>query len=404
MPEVAAQAPALSLVDGEAFRTNAFWATLAHLRAHDPVSWHPEEDGFWAVTLYEDVVAVYRDTATYSSQGGMHLRSEPEAIAAVAGQMLIVSDPPRHTHAKRVLGSLFDAESVARFASGVDAVVEEALADALERETVDFVEVAALLPTRVICAALGVPRSQWDMLGAATTAAFEALDPAARRRANSEIFFFFEDLVASRKRRPGEDIVSRLHEANAADARAHGRSPLTDTQLVVNLHGVLSGANETTRYSAAGGVLEVARDVGLLTQLRQAEPYELDLAVEEVLRWTVPGLHAMRTVTRPARLRGRDLEPGDRVTIWNASANRDERVFERAHTFDLRRTPNRHLSFGSGRHLCLGARLGRLELRVLLRALGRSAGSLELVGAPEYNSSNFTWGLVRLPVRLGRRS
>jgi cytochrome P450 len=134
--------------------------------------------------------------------------------------------------------------------------------------------------------------------------------------------------------------------------------------------------------------------------LRAAGPEGVPAAVEEVLRWTVPGVHALRTAMKPARIGGVAIAPGERVTVWNGSANRDETVFVDADRFRVDRSPNRHITFGSGRHLCLGARLARLELAAFLAELVENVDSIELRGAPCYNASNFTWGLRGLAVAL----
>jgi cytochrome P450 len=122
--------------------------------------------------------------------------------------------------------------------------------------------------------------------------------------------------------------------------------------------------------------------------------------VEEILRWTVPGMHTLRTATRPVILGGVEIQPGDRVANWNGSANRDEEVFTDPAAFRVDRSPNRHITFGAGRHLCLGARLARLEMASFLRELLDRVDAIELTGESVINASNFTWGLLRLPVRL----
>jgi cytochrome P450 len=175
---------------------------------------------------------------------------------------------------------------------------------------------------------------------------------------------------------------------------------LTDEEIVFNCNGVLAGANETTRYSTAGGVLALAENPDQWRALRAGGEAAIPAAVEEILRWTVPGVHVLRTATRPATVGGVPIGVGDRVTIWNVSANRDEAVFADADRFLVDRSPNRHITFGAGRHLCLGARLARLELAAFLSELLDRVEKIELRGKPRYNASNFTWGLRELPLRL----
>ncbi len=385
----------IDLTDDSAFGDSAFWPTMEWLREHDPVHWHKAGGGFWAVTRYADAVNVYRDSDIFSSRYGMRLDTNPDAVAAVSQRMLIVSDPPEHTQLKRVLNkSVFpdDLDGLVRD------IVRELLAEALEARELDIVEVIRRLPTRVVCALLGVARPDWDWLGRTMNGAFEDPDEEARAGNHAEIFLYFTELLTERRANPGTDFISRV----ATDRRetADGERELTDEEIIVNCNGVMAGGNETTRYSAAGGLLALTRNPDQWELLRSSGPDVIPTAVEEILRWTTPGVHVMRTAMRPTRIGERDIAVGDRVTVWNVSANRDERAFPDAGRFRIDRTPNRHLTFGGGRHLCLGAKLARLELAIFLEELVAQVASVELIGKPEFTASNFTWGCRSLPVRL----
>ncbi|GGS53594.1 MULTISPECIES: cytochrome P450 [Streptomyces] len=393
----------VDLLDPDLFAANAFWPTLRHLRQQAPVHWHdhPDGGGFWVVTRYDDIVAVYTDHDSFSSRYGMRLDSNPEAVSAVAQRMLIVSDAPDHTRLKRVLAGAFAPNEMPRFEALVRQVVRETVTEALDRVEFDFIDIAKQVPNRVVCAFMGVPRADWEWLGDIATEAFEGADEQARSGAHSEIFLYFGELLGERRRSPGEDFLSRIAADGALSEETGERRPLTDEEIVFNCNGVLAGANETTRYSAAGGVLAFMENPGQWNLLRSASgPEAIPAAVEEILRWTVPGVHAMRTALRPARVGGVDIAPGDRVTVWNASANRDESVFADPDAFLVRRTPNRHITFGAGRHLCLGARLARLELGVLFEELTSRVKEFRPTGQALFNASNFTWGVRSLPVAV----
>lgn len=392
----------VNLLDSELFAKDAFWPVLRWLRQNEPVYRHPEPEGpgFWAVTRHRDIMSVYADTQSFSSRFGMRLDSDADAVAAVSQRMLIVSDPPDHTHLKRVLQKSFGPAALPRMEGLVRQVVAEVIQEAVEAGEVDFIDVAKKIPNHVVCTLMGIPREDWEWIGDLTTDAFESPDEAERSGAHGEIFLYFTDLLQQRREQPGDDLVSVIaNERRVADVPG-GERPLSDEEIVFNCNGVLAGANETTRYSAAGGVLAFVRNPDQWAVAREGGPDVAALAGEEILRWTTPGVHAMRTVMRPARVGGARVEPGDRVTLWNVSANRDEDVFDEPDRFVADRKPNRHIAFGHGPHLCLGARLARMELAAFVTELAQRVERIELTGEPLYNASNFTWGLRRLPVRL----
>lgn len=394
----------IDLLDPEPFRRDDFWDTFAWLRANEPVYRHPEPggDGFWVLSKHRDIVNVYADSDTFSSARGMRLGSEPAAVAAVTQRMLIVSDAPHHTRLKRALYQAFGPQQMPRLEALVVGVVADLVAEAAEAGELDFIDLAKQLPNRVVCAMMGIPRADWAWIGALTTDAFDSPDETVRSNAHSEIFLYFIELLAERRARPGTDLVSQIAHDTLVDEGDGTERPLSDEEIVFNCNGVLSGANETTRYSAAGAVHMFARLPEQWELLRRRGPEGIAPAVEEILRWTTPGVHALRTALRDTEIAGTPVAAGDRVTLWNVSANRDEDVFTDPHAFRVDRRPNRHVAFGHGRHLCLGARLARFELGALLTEMLGALDGFELTGPALFNSSNFTWGITSLPVRLLR--
>ncbi|PWK69402.1 cytochrome P450 [Streptomyces sp. CG 926] len=396
----------IDLLDPGPFGRNDFWPTFTWLRAHSPVHWHPEagseDGGFWVLSRHRDIMKVYADSDTFSSARGMRLGSDPAAVAAVAQRMLIVSDVPHHTRLKRALHQAFGPQQMPRLEAMVDKVVGELVAEAVERDELDFIDLAKQLPNRVVCAMMGIPRADWAWIGALTTDAFDSPDDEVRTNAHSEIFLYFIELLAERRARPGDDLVSQIAHDTLVDEGDGVERPLSDHEIVFNLNGVLSGANETTRYSAAGAVHMFAEHPDQWRLLRGLGQDGIAPAVEEILRWTTPGVHALRTAVRDTEINGIPVAAGARVTLWNVSANRDEDVFADPHAFRVDRRPNRHVAFGHGRHLCLGARLARFELGALLTEMLGALDGFELAGPVTFNSSNFTWGINALPVRLLR--
>lgn len=394
----------IDLTDPGLFERDEFGEVFAWLRANEPVYRHEEPGGpgFWVLTRYADVTHVYGDDDLFSSQRGMRLDSTPEAVDAVAGRMLIVTDPPDHTRLRQVVGRAFGRSAMPRIERVVADVVRTVMADAVEQGEVDFLDVAKKIPNHVVCALMGLPREHWEWVGDTTTEAFDAPGDTDRVVAYGELFLLFTELLMERREQPGDDFISMIAQARQRERGGADGRELTDEEIIFNCNGVLAGANETTRYSMAGAVLELVRDPAHWAWLRTAGPAGIASAVEEILRWTCPGVHALRTVTRPTVIGGVPITAGDRVTIWNASANRDESVFADPDRFRPDREQNRHLTFGAGRHFCIGARVARLELTAFLTELLSTVDRIEQTGEPRYNSSNFTWGLRTLPVRLVR--
>ncbi|WP_218923788.1 cytochrome P450 [Streptomyces sp. rh34] len=374
------------------------------LRATAPVHWndHPHGGGFWAVMTHAPAVQVYRDNHTFTSERGMRLGSHPQAVAAAAGRMLIVTDPPRHSQVRKTMNPAFTPRRTAALEHTMREVLEPLLDAALEKGTVDFVdEVAAVLPSAIVCHLMDIgQRERLSLVELSSTAFGSSLgangcpvSPSARTLANAEIFRFYRDLLARRRAAPGEDVVSLLAEGMADGA------PLTDQEILLNCNGLLTGANETTRLSSAAGLLALMDNPGQWQRLRDRE-VDLDTAVDEILRWSTPAMHVVRVARTTTVIGGQTVRAGEQVAIWNPSVNRDESVFDQPHTFDLGRRPNRHLAFGLGNHFCIGASLARVELRVFLHVLLDKVAGARLAGPIRRMRSNFMWGIESLPVTL----
>lgn len=370
------------------------------LRASPGLHWNRDttaRSGFWAVTRYDDAIRVYRDSARFSSEGGMRLDTEPNAIAAAAGRMLIVTDQPRHGKLRAVLASTFSPQGLRKLRAGIDEVAMSLVVEATERGRLEFVnDVAAKLPVAVVCSLLGVPRNDWSEMHLLTSTAFgnTHAGEAERAAAHASIFMYYAELIEDRRKSPADDLVSLLTQAQI-DERL-----LTDDEIVLNCDGLLTGGNETTRH-ASSRAAQVFAERPEAWEVLKTHPEMVPTAVEELLRWASPGLHVLRTATTRI-LFDADTEilPGQQVAIWNGAANRDPDAFDAAEEFDVGRSPNRHLALGYGRHACLGGALARFELEALLRALLSTVDSFELDGKPIGLRSNFMWGLVALPVIL----
>jgi cytochrome P450 len=393
----------IDLADPTLYEVGDPLAVWRRLRNECPIYWNEpspfSDQGFWALTRYEDEARVLRDTTSFTSEQGMLIGHVDEAARKASGRMLVVTDPPRHTKIRRIIHSGFTPRMVARLEANMRQTVDELLSRALELETFDFVrEVAVHLPASVICDMMGVPREDWERMISLTSAAFgwdveqeQSSSAQARAIAHAEIFLYYSDLVRLRRGDPGDDLVSALTKGTV-DGEF-----LSDEDIVLNCDGLVTAGNETTRHAAAGGVLALIEHPKQWRRLRDGEEI-LGTAVEEILRWTTPGLHVLRTCTQSVEFHGTEVRPGEAVTLWTPSANRDERVFADGDTFDIGRTPNKHLALGLGPHFCLGGPLARLELRVLFDGIRTRVSTMKLAGDYTRLRDTFLWGFGRMPV------
>jgi cytochrome P450 len=221
--------------------------------------------------------------------------------------------------------------------------------------------------------------------------------PAAAA-AHARMYEYGSALIAAKRARPTDDMLSAVVHATLPDLDPPA---LSDAELYGFFVLLFSAGSDTTRNAIAAGLLPMAERPAQWAALR-AEPRLLTTAIEEMLRWSTPSSAKRRTATCAVSLGGQQIRPGDKVLVWEGSANRDERAFAEPMRFDIRRSPNPHLGFGHGVHYCLGANLARLELRVLLEEMLPAFRALELAGPVEWTRSNRHTGVRHRPLRLIR--
>jgi cytochrome P450 len=207
-----------------------------------------------------------------------------------------------------------------------------------------------------------------------------------------ELFSYFHDLSEERRKHPKGDIVSVV-----AGSTIHSK-PLDPTELLSYYFLLVVAGNETTRNAMTGGLLAFLENPGEWQRLK-AEPGIMDCAIEEVVRWTTPVIQFCRTATEDYELRGQTLREGQNVCLFYPSANRDEDIFDEPFRFRIDRSPNDHIGFGRGEHVCLGAHLARLELRCAFEQLRDRVVRIELAGRPVRVRSSFVGGIKRVPIR-----
>ncbi|MFH9643334.1 cytochrome P450 [Streptomyces albidoflavus] len=338
--------------------------------------------------------AVLRDGETFVSSRGMRLDSPPAPTAQAAGSVLIVSDPPRHGSIRRVIGSAFTPRTVRRLESTIRRTASSIVERAVTGRDCDAVQMAARLPVSVICDMLGVPRQDWEhLLELSMRAMGSGGDRAVEIEANSEILAYYEHLVKLRRKDPGDDVVSALVNGSVDGV------PFSDEEIVLNCNALLSAGNETTRHSMVSGLLAFISFPDQWERLRAA-PELMPAAVQEILRFTSPVMHVMRTAVRDTVIGDTDIASGDKVAVWLPAANRDAAVFAHPDRFDIGREPNRHVALSAGTHFCLGASLAATEITVFFEELMKRVDRAELAGEPRRLRSNFIWGFETAPVTL----
>ena len=406
--------PDIQILDNDIWATRVPHPEFKMLRAHDPVAWFDEPDGnsgFWAVTRLDDLVAVHRDHRTFSSQvGGTELEElERDPEAREARRTMLETDPPEHTRIRKLVSRSFTRRAIEKWESTARALIAETIDGALAEGTVDFVDaVARRLPIQMISKLLGVPdRDAEELFHWADSVVYHAdpdfsdvlydkddTDPYRLlpfRSPNSpKVFEYAQQLAAEKTRRPESDVVSMLA----------GSDDLTPREFQTFFLLLVIAGNETTRHSLSHGALALAEFPDQLHRLRE-NPNLIDAASEEILRWACPQIHFRRTATGDTTLAGVPISAGDKVVTWYISANYDESAFTDPFTLDLGRDPNPHVTFGGGGpHICLGAWLARLEVRVFLDEVAKRIDRIHLVGKPERIRSNFINGLKYLPLEL----
>ncbi|WP_327231590.1 cytochrome P450 [Streptomyces murinus] len=414
-------APVPDVFDPRRYACGVPYDAYRVLRDEHPVAWQEEPEvlgwpagpGFWAVTRHADVVRVLKDSAVYSSHlGATQIRDpDPEDLPFVR-RMMLNQDPPHHGRLRRLVSRAFTPGRIERFAALARERARTLLGAARERAergdgTVDLVaavtdEYALLNLTDL----LGVPDGDRRLLLRWTRRVIGYQDPdeAAPRVLDGsgkplnprspamlrDMFGYAHELAAHKRRHPADDIMTTL----ATDPE------LTGPELEMFFFLLTVAGNDTVRSAAPGGLLALAEHPRSYDLLRTGKA-ELAPAVDELLRWHPPVLTFRRTAAQDTELAGRRIPAGDKVVVFHAAANRDERAFADPGRLDLARSPNPHVSFGDGPHVCLGAHFARLQLRLLYAEVVRALPELRPAGPAERLVSNFINGLKSLPVQVG---
>lgn len=404
--------PAIDLTDTELFVSGDPHPEWAWLRRNAPVYWNKthrdktqKDGGFWALTRYRDITACYLDPVTFCSRKGTVMGgSYRNNMDSASGQMLVCSDPPQHRLLRQQVHRWFAPRMLEWVGQQVIKYLQPALDRILADGGGDFAtDVASQLPAGFLSAVFQLGHTEAHHLLGLTRSMIGFQDGEYRKNDTDEaftlvatqveIFDMLTELVAQRRRSPVDDLPSLLLQAHI-----NGR-PMTDSEILYNCLNVAVGGGETTPYTAAAAVLAFIEHPDQAQRLREDESL-LPTAVEEIFRWTSTNAYVQRTATRDVQFGETRIAAGDAITLWNASANRDEEQFPIADRFDIGRTPNPHIAFGVGAHRCIGATTARQAITLLLKHLQARGARFELAAPIERLRSNFMLGIKHMPVTV----
>jgi cytochrome P450 len=350
----------------------------------------------WNVFRYQDVQQALSDYAHFSSQFGNGRQDASQPL----GASMISTDPPRHRQLRALVTQAFTPRAVDALAPRIATIVNDLLDQVMARGEMDVIDDFGVpLPVTVIAEMLGIPpadRERFKLWSDAVVSSADAgggdgySDGAGRAMAA-----YFMEMIEQRRRAPGDDLISGLLAAEIDGQH------LTLPELLGFGSLLLVAGNETTTNLLGNALLTFAERPDIWAQLR-ADPQLLPQAIEEVLRYRSPVQSMFRVTTSEVTLGEKTIPSGSWVIAWIGSANHDEAQFADPGTYDLQRTPNRHLAFGHGIHFCLGAPLARLEARIALQAMLERFRSVELVpGARlERMPSTIVYGPRSVPMRF----
>jgi len=408
------------------------------LRENDPVRKFHIDDylPFWAITLNEDIHEVEKNAEVFTSYPNPTLapisrrptppeEMSPEQQAAIqevlkgspvadlfkSGELmrtLIHMDAPDHTKYRDLVQPWFKPANLATFEGKLEDITREILDDMMGDggiQECEFVNTAAVFhPLRMICELLDVPKEDEQFILKVTNEFFAGDDEDLSRGEGPldflatvrDIFEYFNKTTERLRKNPNESLASYI-----ANGQIDGKPiPLMET---VSYYLIIATAgHDTTRNSIAGGLLALLRNPEQLKKW-QENPDLTKFATEEIIRWTVPVIQFARTAAQDYELRGKQIKEGDLVAMFYASGCRDDQVIDNPFEFRIDRSPNKHIAFGSGPHVCLGMLLARMEIRIFFKQFLERIEMIELAGEPQLIKSSFIHGVKKLPIRYKLR-
>jgi cytochrome P450 len=386
------------------------YPTYRALRQFDPV--HRMPDGSYFLTRYDDCLAVYRDTRTWSSDKKLDFRPNfsDSLLYEHHTTSLVFNDPPYHTRVRKLLAPAFTPRALSALQDRVETLVDRLLEAAAERGEIDLIaDFAAAIPVALIGDMLGIPQDERESLRGWSLAILGALEPVLDRQqfdtgvaAVADFKKYLNDIICGRLESGHSDpaeILSKLVGASDFAATGGDGERLSKLELIHNCIFLLNAGHETTTNLIGNAVDLLIRHPEAMDDLR-SHPEALETAVEEFLRMESSNQLGNRRAVNDTALGGVDIAAGSYVHICIGAANRDAEQFHDPDRPDIRRQPNRHLAFATGIHACAGMSLARMEAQVAIGRLLQRFARIEQTAAPARGRRARFRGFTSYPIRL----
>ena len=385
---------------------------LKSMRKKDPVCWLEPDNyrPFWAITKHSDICDIELKNDFFINDPRttlMDITAEDYIKEFTGGSHLLVRtlvhmDNPDHKVYRAMTQSWFSPPNLIKLKSEIEILAKNYVDKMLEAGSeCDFVrDVSALYPLRVIMTILGVPPEDESLMLKLTQQLFGGNDEDMKRSEEESIdsnviadfFNYFTALTEERRKNPTDDVATVI-----AKAKFHGEE-IGHLEAMSYYTIIATAGHDTTSSSTAGGVLALIENPDELEKLKD-NPSIMPMAIDETIRWVTPVKNFFRTATEDCLIGGKEIKKGDSILLVYPSGNRDEEVFYEPFKFKVDRSPNKHLAFGYGAHLCLGKHLAKMEMEILYRELLKRIEKIELNGEPSWVKANFVSGLKSLPIR-----